>query len=228
MHYFTEDVKIKELKAIFEAMETSSVVDEPEVISDPLQASQDTVDAERKRRELANAAIKKGEKSVVKTDFGSKKADLEAQIAKKDFAINFLTKQMEVTQDPEDKQGFADLIQDKVNEKNALLTQVMHVSDQAGTQASISSGNDEEVVTEADAPLDLNAFDTNNLQDEDDATLIKIIHQVYGDQVDVTGIQRNDLISLAADALGEVSHHQNQAQADNVIDQHHGLDEEVQ
>lgn len=143
MHYFTEDEKIKELKAIFEAMENAVV--EPEVddtpMVDPLQAKQDTVDSERKRRELANLAIKNGESKVKTTNFDNRKSDLEAQVAKKDFAINFLTKQMEVTQDPEDKQGFADLIQDKVNEKNVLLTQIMNVSSQAGTQASISANN---------------------------------------------------------------------------------------
>ena len=146
MKYYTEDEKVKELKAIYiKMMENDALgAEEPEDLVDPLQASQDKVDAERKRRELANASIKKAETPVRKMDFASKIADLESQVSKKDFAVNFLTKQMELAQDPEDKHGYSELIQDNINAKNILLTQLNNVKDQSNTQSSISSNKMDE------------------------------------------------------------------------------------
>lgn len=141
MRYFNEDEKLKELRVIFEAMETAPI-DSPESdvdLVDPLEVSQNKTDDERKRREADAAAIKKSEKKVNPFDFGVEKAELEDKIRKLDNSIQFMSKQMETEVNPEDKQEYPGIIQGIVDTKNVLLTRLKIVAGQAATQASVVS-----------------------------------------------------------------------------------------
>lgn len=137
---FTDDTKLKELRAIFEAMEPPSVppsvTDEPDDGAiDPLAAKQKETDKGIDRRMASNAATTQAEKGEPAYDFQLKIDEITNAINRVNKAIQFRNTQM-TPDDPEYPEIMAEL-----NTKLSRLgTELLAAVDQFKTNRSVVSG----------------------------------------------------------------------------------------